>query len=200
MIGMNTHSKRAIDPLVMTTKRSQIIQATRDLLFEQGLQDTSMAQIAQRADVGMGTIYNYFDNKEELVFTLYSEIKAAMSDYALERYEESEPVVKRILYLLGRYAHYGLEHPREFRLSQQLAQVPYVQAEASEYPVTAAVAQLFSEAKEQHLLKEMPENVMILLMFGGLNALVEAHATREIRLDEALIEKAAWACWDAIRR
>ena len=46
----------------MTSKRDQIIYATRDLIFEQGLQDISMSQIAQRAEVGMGTIYNYFTN------------------------------------------------------------------------------------------------------------------------------------------
>lgn len=200
ILGMNARSRQFTNTLFVTTKRDHIIRATRDLLFEHGLQDTSMAQIAQRAGVGMGTIYNYFANKEELVFTLYSEIKAAMSEFALESYDEIEPVVKRFLHILVRYAQYGVLHPREFRLSQQLGQVAFVQARAGEYPVTAAVERLFSTANEQHLLKEMPQGVMILLMFGGLNALVEAYAARQIRLDDALIEKAAFACWDAVRR
>jgi len=60
----------------MSRKRDQIILATRDLVFEQGLQDVAMSQIAQRVQVGMGTIYNYFHSKEDLVFCLFSEIKA----------------------------------------------------------------------------------------------------------------------------
>jgi TetR/AcrR family transcriptional regulator, repressor of fatR-cypB operon len=37
------------------------------MILEYGLQDISMSQIAQRAGVGMGTIYNYFASKEDLV-------------------------------------------------------------------------------------------------------------------------------------
>lgn len=184
----------------MTSKRDQILQATRDLLFEQGLQATSMAQIAERADVGMGTIYNYFANKEELVFSLYTRIKAAMSDFALVAYDEEQPVVTRFLHILASFAGFGVLYPRDFRLSQQLAQLPSIQAQASDFPITHAVERLFADAKRERLLKEMPESVMILLMFGGLNALIEAAAIEQIQLDDTLIAQATWACWDAIRR
>jgi AcrR family transcriptional regulator len=186
----------------MASKRNQIIVATRDLIFEQGLQDISMSQIAQRAEVGMGTIYNYFASKEELVFALYSEINAAMSAYVLTGYDRSQPVVVRFLSLLTSIATYGIRHPREFRLVEQLAQVPFIQeqAKASEYPLTAIFEQLFIEAQEQHLLKEMPPPVMFLLISGALNALIEAHTTHQIQLDDALIRQAMSACWDAIKR
>lgn len=186
----------------MTNKRDQIIIATRDLIFEQGLQDISMSQIAQRAEVGMGTIYNYFPSKEELVFALYTEIKAAMSAHILDGYDKAQPVVVRFLYLLTSVANYGIRHPREFRLVEQLAQVPFIeeQAKANEYPLTAMFEQLFIEAQEQHLLKDMPPTVMFLLISGALNALIEAHATHQIQLDDALIRQAMSACWDAIKR
>lgn len=184
----------------MTGKRDAIVHATRDLVFEQGLQSVSMSQIAQRAEVGMGTIYNYFASKEELVFNLYDGIKAAMSDYALEGYDESQPVVMRFLHFLTSFANYGLQHPREFHLSEQLAHVPFIQEQFKEYPIATAVGQLFIEARKQHLIKDISDPVMIVLMFGGMNALVEAHATGKIRLDDAVIEHAAWACWDAIKR
>jgi AcrR family transcriptional regulator len=185
---------------MMTNKRDQILTATRDLVFEQGLQDISMAQIAQRAEVGMGTIYNYFASKEELLFSLYDGIKAAMSDYALESYDERQPIVTRFLHFLTSFANYGIQHPREFLLSEQLGQVPFLQAQAREYPVTAAVEQLLVDAKHQLLLKDMPDSVLTLLIFGALSTLVEAHATRQIQMDNALIEQAVRACWDAIKR
>src|SRR5581483_927722 len=77
----------------MSSKSDQIILAARDLVFEQGLQDVTMSQIAQRAQVGMGTIYNYFPSKEDLVFCLFSEIKTAMSLHVLEGYDLTQPVV-----------------------------------------------------------------------------------------------------------
>src|SRR5689334_4537631 len=101
----------------MSNKRDQILLATRDLVFEQGLHDVAMSQVAQRAHVGMGTIYNYFPSKEDLVFCLFSEINAAMTQRILEGYDATQPVVVRVLYLLSSMVQYGLQHPREFLLT-----------------------------------------------------------------------------------
>jgi hypothetical protein len=62
------------------------------------------------------------------------------------------------------------------------------------------ISQLFIEAKGQHLLKDLPPEVIALLISGALNALIEAHATQNIQLNDALIEQAVAACWDAIKR
>jgi AcrR family transcriptional regulator len=186
----------------MSSKRDHIMLATRDLVFEQGLQDVTMSQIAQRAQVGMGTIYNYFPSKEDLVFCLFSEIKAAMSMQVLDGYDASEPVVVRALYLLGGMVRYGLEHPREFLLTDQLALVPFIQERAKNEVSALVVAfkHVLIEAQQQHLLKVMPPGVMWVLISGAMNALVEAHMTQQIHLDEATIEQAMSACWDAIKR
>ena len=115
----------------MGSKRDQIISATCDLIVEEGLLAVSMAQIAQRAEVGMGTIYNYLPSKEEMVCSLYHDIKSAMSSYVLMGYDESQPVVTRFLHMLSSIVYYGREHPREFRLAQQLAQVAFIQGQAN---------------------------------------------------------------------
>lgn len=186
----------------MTGKRDQIMVATRDLIFEQGLQDISMPQIAQRAQVGMGTIYNYFPSKEELVFCLYSEIKAAMSDHVLDGYDEGQPVVVRFTHFLTSIVNYGMQHPREFFLAEQLSQVPFIQeqANAAEYPLTVIFERWAAEAQNQRLLKDMPEPVMMLFILGALNSLIEAHAKHQIQLDDAIIKQTISACWDAIKR
>ena len=59
---------------------------------------------------------------------------------------------------------------------------------------------LFVEAQEQRLLKDLPPEVILLLIFGALNTLVEAEATRKIQLDDAMIDRVVSACWDAIKR
>ena len=186
----------------MSNKRDQILLATRDLVFEQGLQDITMTQIAQRAQVGMGNIYNYFPSKEELVFCLFNEINAAMTQQILEGYDATQPVVVRVIYLLSSMVQYGLQHPREFLLTNQLAMVPFIHERVKGNVKALAVAfdQLLSDAQEQHLLKPMPPAVMWVLVSGAMNALVEAHMTQQIHLNKATIEQAMAACWDAIKR
>jgi len=186
----------------MSGKRDQITKATRDLIVEQGLQDISMSQIAERAEVGMGTIYNYFERKEDLIFSLFGEIKVAMSDYVLAGYDQSAPVVVRFMHLLTRVAHYGVKHPREFRLAEQLARVPFIQERypENENPLFIVTNELYVDAQKQHLLKAIAPSVAALFISGALYALVEAHATGQILMDDALIDQMVSACWDAIKR
>ena len=51
-------------------KRRDIALSCRDLLQENGIENLTIAQIAQTAGVGKGTIYEYFENKEDIVFEI----------------------------------------------------------------------------------------------------------------------------------
>lgn len=47
--------------------RARLLAAARELFAERGLHDTAISDIATRADVGLGTVYLHFQNKEELL-------------------------------------------------------------------------------------------------------------------------------------
>jgi len=55
-------------------KRRNIALACRDLLYENGIENLTIAQIAKTAGVGKGTIYEYFANKEDIVFEIITTI------------------------------------------------------------------------------------------------------------------------------
>jgi AcrR family transcriptional regulator len=48
-------------------KRERLVAGARDLLYEQGIQRTTLAQIAERADVPPGNVYYYYKTRDELV-------------------------------------------------------------------------------------------------------------------------------------
>ncbi|MBB3128544.1 AcrR family transcriptional regulator [Paenibacillus rhizosphaerae] len=52
-------------------KKQDIMTATLDLIHEEGLPSVTFAKLIKRANVGSGTIYNYFSNKEDLVNAVY---------------------------------------------------------------------------------------------------------------------------------
>ena len=51
-------------------KKRDIALACKDLFFQSSIKDLSIATIAKTAGVGKGTIYNYFHNKEEILFEI----------------------------------------------------------------------------------------------------------------------------------
>lgn len=59
--------------LMMTKKdlkRQQIIEAAIEVFSKNNFQNSTIAQIAQKANVAEGTIYQYFKNKEDLFFSI----------------------------------------------------------------------------------------------------------------------------------
>jgi AcrR family transcriptional regulator len=48
-------------------KRERLVESARTLIHEQGVHRTTLAEIAERADVPLGNVYYYFKSKDELV-------------------------------------------------------------------------------------------------------------------------------------
>jgi AcrR family transcriptional regulator len=59
-------------------KRGEIVRFAADVFARTGYHETKMQDIATAADIGKGTIYEYFRTKEELFLAVYD---AWMSDY-----------------------------------------------------------------------------------------------------------------------
>ncbi|WP_017597558.1 TetR/AcrR family transcriptional regulator [Nocardiopsis lucentensis] len=62
-------------------RRRQILEATADLLLEDGHEALTVSKVAARAGVAKGTVYLYFDSKQELLAAL----QAQMWDRMLQR-------------------------------------------------------------------------------------------------------------------
>ncbi|MEZ4706021.1 MAG: helix-turn-helix domain-containing protein [Caldilineaceae bacterium] len=58
-------------------RRQQILEAAIAVIAEQGFQNTTIKQIAARAEVADGTIYNYFKNKDAILLAIISQVTAA---------------------------------------------------------------------------------------------------------------------------
>jgi len=65
------------------------------LISERGFHGTPMSMIADKAGVGAGTIYRYFENKEDLILQLYLEIKRETGKALLAGYSEELPLRER---------------------------------------------------------------------------------------------------------
>ncbi|MEM7738280.1 MAG: TetR/AcrR family transcriptional regulator [Deinococcota bacterium] len=185
----------------LQNKRNAILKATLELLIEYDLQSTSMTRIATHANVGMGTIYNYFESKEALVSTLFNEIHHAMITTMFTNYPEQAGIQERFFHVWRLKCKYFIEHPQEFIFVERFTASPYVKPNIDK-TLLNTLAQLdimFEDAKQQGLLKQLPKSFFIPIVNGSLGALIRSHVMGTIVLDEDAIELAIHACWDAVK-
>jgi AcrR family transcriptional regulator len=77
--------------------RERIRAAAADLFTRRGYGAATMRQIATRAHVGLGTLFNYAEDKRDLVFLIFNEELNAITDVALAAPRPDQPLVEQLL-------------------------------------------------------------------------------------------------------
>ena len=77
--------------------RERIRAAAAELFTQRGYGAATMRQIAQRAHVGLGTLFNYAEDKRDLVFLIFNEELNAITDVALAAPRPGERLVDQLL-------------------------------------------------------------------------------------------------------
>jgi AcrR family transcriptional regulator len=186
-------------------KREEIVRASLELMAEQGFHGAPMALIAERAGVGTGTIYRYFESRDTLINELYLGLEEQVYRYAQQEYPAEAPIRDRFLHLVMALLRYFIDNPLDFRYLEQFHNSPYgvvVRRDRifGEKDRRNIYRELFEEAAARQVLKELPLVLLFALTFGPLKAVARDHILGFIALDDALIARTAEACWDSVKR
>ncbi len=186
-------------------KRDEIVRAALELIAEHGFHGAPMATIAARANVGAGTIYRYFENKDVLISELYRDLEARMNPVILEGYAPEKPIRERFLHLGAALLRYFIENPLDFRYLEQFHNSPYGVVIRRDRILGKkggcdVYRDLFEEGVVRQVIKDFPLAVLFALAFGPLLAVARDHILGFITLDEYLIAGTIGACWDGIKR
>lgn len=87
-----------------TDKRIRLIEAAKVLIHQQGFNLTTLADIAQEADVPLGNVYYYFKTKEAIGIAVIEKRAAEWSERLVSWSEISDPLAR-----LMALVKYGLE-------------------------------------------------------------------------------------------
>ena len=186
-------------------KRHEIVNAALELIAEQGFHGAPMALIAERAGVGAGTIYRYFENKDVLINDLYLEVEKKIWSDLLVGYPMKKPIRERFLHLGTSLLRYFISHPLDFRYLEQFHNSPYGVAYRRDRILGKKEGcdifrDLFEEGVSRQVMKDLPLVILFAMSFGPLLSVTRDHILGFIRLDDDLIAKTGEACWDGVRR
>jgi len=158
--------------------------------------------VAKDAGVSAGIIYHYFDSKDSLVDELYKTIKHQFIREMFAGFDQSEPLSSQLRQLIKNALKLYIQYPQKVIFIEQYARSPYnrpeIQAEVRQY--YQPLIDCMEQARQQKLIKDLPEAVIYTLTMEVARNLALQHATGIIVMDEILIEKVTDACWEAIRR
>ena len=102
-------------------KRQRIRAAAAELFARLGYGAATMRQIAKRAHVGLGTLFNYAEDKRDLVFLIFNDELAQLTADALAAPAADEPLIDQVMAVFAcHYRRLGQNHALSRILLQEL--------------------------------------------------------------------------------
>jgi TetR/AcrR family transcriptional regulator len=89
--------------------------AARPLFAERGVQRTTIDEIANAADLSVGTVYFHFQSKEGLYLALVDEA-LEINTTAMAAIDRNLPALDRVIAAGQAYLQFAIEHPDHFRM------------------------------------------------------------------------------------
>ncbi len=89
-----------------TNKRELILTAAREIFGEKGYHNTTSEEIAKRAGVGKGTIYQYFESKQDVFFQMHILYLEQYSENVTALIQEDSTFEQN----MRRLVHFHLDH------------------------------------------------------------------------------------------
>jgi AcrR family transcriptional regulator len=101
-------------------QRRRILAAAQELFDIRGIDRVPIADIVAAAGIRASTLYEYFSNKDEIVWTLVEEAMVQSSARVLEATNTAAgPALARITALLEAFGDELVDHPQRVRLMAQ---------------------------------------------------------------------------------
>lgn len=182
-------------------KREAILEAALDLFVERGFFGTAVPEIAERAGVGAGTIYRYFDSKEALVNAIYREQKTRFGKVALDAFPTGSTTRELFRTLWMRMAKFATDNQRAFVFMELHHHASYLDAEsrALEQQLFRLFSDVITAAQTRGELKAAPPSLMMGLVMGAFVGVIRKCVEDERTLSDADWKLAEQMVWEAIR-
>jgi AcrR family transcriptional regulator len=153
-------------------KRNAILNAATRLFAERGLA-TPTSEISKRAGVAEGTLFTYFETKDELINQLYRGIKLELADAMMSDFPRKKSLRTRMQHVWDRYVNWGVAHPEQRKVLAQLLVSETLSKESREAG-SAPFAEIQAMTGDAIRRRVLRDDLPVELMSKWLGALAEA--------------------------
>lgn len=179
-------------------KKLAIEEAALELFTKQGFGSTTVPSIAEKARVGSGTIYRYFESKEELVNRIFQQWQERLYHALTDAYPEKGSTREKYDHIWGRLAAFQKNYPVAFDFLEMMYYTPHLDRESksSRLRLLKFLNQLVHEGREE--FRPLSSDALIAIVWGAFVGLVRASTTGRISLDDDLLNESREAIWKGI--
>ena len=108
-MDLQKHHKATFDNIA-PEKRERIINAATAEFALKGFENANINNIAKKADVSVGSLYKYFENKQDMFLTIIHYSIATMEDMLNELLESNEDILLKVEHIIRTIQQYSKQN------------------------------------------------------------------------------------------
>jgi len=180
-------------------KKEAILKAALELLVVKGVHNTPMSEIAKAAGTGMGTIYNYFANKEILINEIYLGIKK-QEETLFSRVNTDAPIKTQFEDYLTIIIEFFIHQPAYFNFLRQLEASPIITEEnkVRGRKSVELMAVLLEQGQQDRIVKNIEMNAILVFIGGAISSYLGQYINTANEQQTSLVSHIRMV-WDGIK-
>ncbi len=183
-------------------KTESIFNATLSLIMRNGYAQMNIADVAKEAQVATGTLYNYFEDKADLINKLFLHLKGEKMSQMMAEHDPDESFYSTFKRLWKTYIclsykeHHKMLFIEQYVYSPLLSKATRQESES----ILAPVLKLLSDAQKSDIIKAIQPEVMLFHITGAALEVVKYHINNNLKLTDEIIENCFDMTWSGIRK
>ncbi|MDF2924591.1 MAG: TetR family transcriptional regulator [Paenibacillaceae bacterium] len=185
----------------MGGKRDDIMQAALILFSERGYDGTTVPMIADKAHVGAGTIYRYFESKEILVNALFQNCVREFTDKVTMKLSAATSFRDQFHIVFQGMVQFAEEHIHALLFIESHNNAYYLDGESQKIfnEMLHFLRSILDDGKAQGVIKNLTSDALIAIVYGALVQLCKLLKRGILMKSDELINGVEESCWDAIK-
>jgi AcrR family transcriptional regulator len=195
---MNIHS-------VTVLMSTRVLDAALAVFTERTFGGAAVPLVAERAGIGVGTIYRSFSGKEDLANGVYRRAKQAMLDHlvaALGVLRPDATTRDRVRAVWSGLAAYASADPDGFAFLEHQQHAAYLDEDSHALAcrIDAVAEELVREGQRAGDLRDGDPSMLVALVFGAFVGLTKQRRSVGLPLSHSDVEVAGDAVWHLVAR
>lgn len=182
-------------------KREAILNATLELIKDNGFHGTPISLIAKNAGVASGTIYHYFPSKDAIIMALHYRVKTEMVNAMFSERIVNKEYKQQFFDGWINLCKYFINNPSALFFHEQFNSSPYAKI-VSKKNAKGSISEFnkfFQLGMDKGYLKKMEYLLIASAVFGCITATAKYHVTGRFGFKNDDLCKVANIIWDGIK-
>lgn len=179
-----------------------ILETVLKLISHKDLQATSMSIISKESGIPIGTIYNNFGSKEEIINELFKGIADHFTYAVLQGFDEDLSVRDRFSRVWNNLFEASIENLEAFQFLEQYSFSPYINEETKQAVYERNwcfnVGLMYQKEMEEGLFIGKSPRLTVQMHYGMVVFLIKSRLYNINELTDEVMQTAIQSCWNSV--